>query len=176
MFSEQPEHVVAARLDRRAQRPIRRMQPARIGQDVPDFRQPGPLARVGRLVDQQVEQGHARAAADVHQVGEDVTDLEHHALGHGPDVHRLRRHEQPVQGGAEVGGESLDPLLVVLRAHAEVVAGPVGEAGRQGDVQLPGLLRHCLTTPGVQLIDCPVDYAENDRILNKEIRELSAAA
>jgi acetolactate synthase-1/2/3 large subunit len=41
--------------------------------------------------------------------------------------------------------------------------------------QLPGLLRHCLTTPGVQLIDCPVDYADNDRILNREIRELSAA-
>jgi acetolactate synthase-1/2/3 large subunit len=40
--------------------------------------------------------------------------------------------------------------------------------------QLPGLLHHCLTTPGVQLIDCPVDYADNDHILNREIRELSA--
>jgi acetolactate synthase-1/2/3 large subunit len=28
--------------------------------------------------------------------------------------------------------------------------------------------------PGVKLIDCPVDYSENDRILNKEIKELSA--
>jgi acetolactate synthase-1/2/3 large subunit len=40
--------------------------------------------------------------------------------------------------------------------------------------QLPELLRHCLDTPGVHLIDCPVDYADNDRILNKEIKELSA--
>ena len=39
---------------------------------------------------------------------------------------------------------------------------------------LPGLLRHCLDTPGVHLIDCPVDYSDNDRILNKEIKELSA--
>jgi acetolactate synthase I/II/III large subunit len=40
---------------------------------------------------------------------------------------------------------------------------------------LPGILAECLATPGVQLIDCPVDYSENDRILNKEIKELSAA-
>jgi len=40
---------------------------------------------------------------------------------------------------------------------------------------VPDLLRHCLDTPGVHLIDCPVDYSENDRILNKEIKELSAA-
>ncbi|HEY0012847.1 MAG TPA: acetolactate synthase large subunit [Allosphingosinicella sp.] len=40
---------------------------------------------------------------------------------------------------------------------------------------LPGLLAHCLSTPGVHLIDCPVDYADNDRILNKDIKELSAA-
>jgi acetolactate synthase-1/2/3 large subunit len=40
---------------------------------------------------------------------------------------------------------------------------------------LPGLLAECLGTDGVHLIDCPVDYADNDRILNKEIKELSAA-
>jgi acetolactate synthase-1/2/3 large subunit len=39
---------------------------------------------------------------------------------------------------------------------------------------VPALLRQCLDTPGVHLIDCPVDYSENDRILNKEIKELSA--
>ena len=39
---------------------------------------------------------------------------------------------------------------------------------------LPGLLQECLSTDGVHLIDCPVDYSENDRILNKEIKELSA--
>jgi acetolactate synthase-1/2/3 large subunit len=40
---------------------------------------------------------------------------------------------------------------------------------------LPGLLARCLDAPGVHLIDCPVDYSENDRILNKEIKELSAS-
>ncbi|HUE66390.1 MAG TPA: acetolactate synthase large subunit [Rhizomicrobium sp.] len=41
--------------------------------------------------------------------------------------------------------------------------------------QLPELLKSCLDTPGVHLVDCPVDYSDNDRILNKEIRKLSAA-
>jgi acetolactate synthase-1/2/3 large subunit len=39
---------------------------------------------------------------------------------------------------------------------------------------LPSLLRECLDTPGVHLIDCPVDYSDNDQILNKDIKELSA--
>jgi acetolactate synthase-1/2/3 large subunit len=39
---------------------------------------------------------------------------------------------------------------------------------------VPELLRRCLDTPGVHLIDCPVDYSENDHILNREIKELSA--
>jgi acetolactate synthase-1/2/3 large subunit len=40
---------------------------------------------------------------------------------------------------------------------------------------LPALLRKCLDTPGVNLIEAPVDYSENDAILNKQIKELSAA-
>jgi acetolactate synthase-1/2/3 large subunit len=39
---------------------------------------------------------------------------------------------------------------------------------------LKELLAHCRDTPGVHLIDCPVDYADNDRILNREIKELAA--
>ena len=41
--------------------------------------------------------------------------------------------------------------------------------------ELPELLKKCLDTPGVNLIDCPVDYSDNDSILNKQIKELSAA-
>ena len=37
------------------------------------------------------------------------------------------------------------------------------------------LLAHCRDTPGVHVIDCPVDYSENDRILNTEIKDLSRA-
>jgi len=36
------------------------------------------------------------------------------------------------------------------------------------------LLKQCLDTPGVHLVDCPVDYVDNDRILNNEIKELAA--
>jgi len=36
-------------------------------------------------------------------------------------------------------------------------------------------LNTCLNTKGVHLIDCPVDYSENDDILNKKIKERSAA-
>ena len=38
---------------------------------------------------------------------------------------------------------------------------------------LTTLLKHCLDTPGVHLIDCPVDYSENGQILNKDIKDLS---
>jgi acetolactate synthase-1/2/3 large subunit len=40
---------------------------------------------------------------------------------------------------------------------------------------LPGILQTALSTPGVHLIDCPVDYVDNDRILNVEIKKQSAA-
>ena len=40
---------------------------------------------------------------------------------------------------------------------------------------LKELLTHCRDTPGVHLIDCPVDYSENDQILNKDIKVLSKA-
>ncbi len=39
---------------------------------------------------------------------------------------------------------------------------------------LKELLATCLGSDGVHLIDCPVDYSDNDRILNHEIKELSA--
>lgn len=36
------------------------------------------------------------------------------------------------------------------------------------------LVQKCLEEPGVHVIDCPVDYSENDHILNHKIQELSA--
>ncbi len=38
---------------------------------------------------------------------------------------------------------------------------------------LATLLTECLDTPGVHLVDCPIDYSDNDRVLNKEIKQLS---
>jgi acetolactate synthase-1/2/3 large subunit len=40
--------------------------------------------------------------------------------------------------------------------------------------EIPALLEKCLNTPGVNLIEVPVDYSDNDLILNKQIKELSA--
>jgi acetolactate synthase-1/2/3 large subunit len=40
---------------------------------------------------------------------------------------------------------------------------------------LAPLMEHCHSAPGVHVIDCPVDYSENDRILNYEIQERAAA-
>ncbi|MCB1641487.1 MAG: acetolactate synthase large subunit, partial [Xanthomonadales bacterium] len=37
------------------------------------------------------------------------------------------------------------------------------------------ILQHCIDTHGVHLIDVPIDYSDNDRILNNEIKQLSAA-
>jgi acetolactate synthase I/II/III large subunit len=39
---------------------------------------------------------------------------------------------------------------------------------------LKELLAHCNSTPGVHLIDCPVDYSDNDKILNRDIKDLAA--
>ena len=39
---------------------------------------------------------------------------------------------------------------------------------------LKSIIDKSLNTPGVHLIDCPVDYSENDKILNIDIKELSA--
>ncbi|MFL2920242.1 MAG: thiamine pyrophosphate-dependent enzyme, partial [Thalassobaculaceae bacterium] len=36
------------------------------------------------------------------------------------------------------------------------------------------ILETCLSNPGVHLIDCPVDYSDNDEILNNRIKEDSA--
>jgi acetolactate synthase-1/2/3 large subunit len=44
----------------------------------------------------------------------------------------------------------------------------------ESSAHLCELVKHCLDTPGVHLIDCPVDYNENDQILNKDLKALAA--
>ena len=43
----------------------------------------------------------------------------------------------------------------------------------KNSAELEPLLEKCLNTDGFHLIDCPVDYSENDQILNNDIKELS---
>ena len=45
----------------------------------------------------------------------------------------------------------------------------------ESSAELPELLEKCLNTDGVHVIECPVDYSENDEILNNQIKALSAA-
>jgi acetolactate synthase-1/2/3 large subunit len=48
-----------------------------------------------------------------------------------------------------------------------------GAAGWRVSVQhqLPEILDHCLNTPGVHLIELPIDYAENESVLIEELRK-----
>ena len=86
------------------------------------------------------------------------------------DAYGMIRWKQANMGFADFGLTYGNPDFV---KYAESYG---AHGHRVGDAQaVPDLLRHCLDTPGVHLIDCPVDYSENDRILNKEIKELSAA-
>lgn len=39
---------------------------------------------------------------------------------------------------------------------------------------LVSLIQNCATKGGVHLIDIPIDYSENDQILNKDLPKLSA--
>jgi acetolactate synthase-1/2/3 large subunit len=50
--------------------------------------------------------------------------------------------------------------------------GAHGVRVEKAEALLP-IMESCLSRPGVHLIDCPVDYSDNDRILNKEIKEIS---
>jgi acetolactate synthase I/II/III large subunit len=52
--------------------------------------------------------------------------------------------------------------------------GGIGHRVESAEV-LPGILNTALSTPGVHLIDCPVDYVDNDQILNIDIKKHSAS-
>ena len=55
-------------------------------------------------------------------------------------------------------------------------AGAYGAHGHRvtSSANLLTTMQSCHEQPGVHVIEVPVDYSENDRILNHEIQELSA--
>ncbi|MEL7469491.1 MAG: acetolactate synthase large subunit [Pseudomonadota bacterium] len=71
-----------------------------------------------------------------------------------------------VDWGLEYGNPDFVKYAESYGAHGHRVESSEG---------LSSLLESCLSTPGVHLIDCPVDYAENDQILNIDIKKQSAA-
>ncbi|WP_322104953.1 acetolactate synthase large subunit [Paraburkholderia sp. J41] len=51
--------------------------------------------------------------------------------------------------------------------------GAHGHRVRAAD-ELAPLIAQCFATPGVHVIDVPIDYSDNERVLNREIKRLSA--
>ena len=85
------------------------------------------------------------------------------------DAYGMIRWKQANMGFADFGLTYGNPDFV---KYAESY-GAIGHRVESAE-GLPAILQECLSTPGVHLIDCPVDYSENDQILNKDIKALSA--
>lgn len=85
------------------------------------------------------------------------------------DAYGMIRWKQANMGFADFGLTYGNPDFV---KYAE----SYGAAGHRvtSAEHLTDLLDTCLSAPGVHLIDCPVDYCENDQILNHDIKRLSA--
>jgi acetolactate synthase-1/2/3 large subunit len=86
------------------------------------------------------------------------------------DAYGMIRWKQANMGFADFGLTYGNPDFV---AYAEAYGANGHRA--ESSAHLKELLAHCRDTPGVHLIDCPIDYSENDQILNKDIKELSKA-
>lgn len=80
------------------------------------------------------------------------------------------RWKQAAMGFADWGLRYGNPDFV---RYAESY-GAHGHRVESADALLP-LMANCLDASGVHLIDCPVDYLENDEILNRRIKRQSAA-
>lgn len=86
------------------------------------------------------------------------------------DAYGMIRWKQANLGFADFGLTYGNPDFVAYAESYGATGHRVESSGHLREV-----LGHCHSTPGVHLIDCPVDYTQNDRILNKDIRELSRA-
>jgi acetolactate synthase I/II/III large subunit len=80
------------------------------------------------------------------------------------DAYGMIRWKQQDMGLPDYGLEFSNPDFVL---YAESY-GASGHRVAQ-TVQLAGLLRQCLDTPGVHLIDCPIDYSDSQRQLFEDI-------
>ncbi|KWV90662.1 acetolactate synthase large subunit [Erythrobacter sp. YT30] len=85
------------------------------------------------------------------------------------DAYGMIRWKQANMGFADYGLTYGNPDFVEYAKSYGAHGHRVTSAAHLTDV-----LAQTLDTPGVHVIDCPVDYSENDRILNHEIKELSA--
>ena len=86
------------------------------------------------------------------------------------DAYGMIRWKQANMGFADFGLTYGNPDFVKYAESYGAIGHRVESAAHLKEV-----LAHCRDTPGVHLIDCPVDYCENDQILNKDLKELSKA-
>ncbi|AHL74371.1 acetolactate synthase [Stutzerimonas stutzeri] len=87
------------------------------------------------------------------------------------DGYGMIRWKQSNMGFADYGLDYGNPDFV---QYAQSY-GAQGHRVESAEGFLP-LLERCLSTPGVHVIDCPVDYSENDFILNTELKRRSLLA
>lgn len=86
------------------------------------------------------------------------------------DAYGMIRWKQANMGLADFGLTYGNPDFVRLAESFGAIGHRVAFAS-----DLAPMLAHCFATDGVHVIDCPVDYRENDAILNDEIARLAAA-
>ena len=84
------------------------------------------------------------------------------------DAYGMIKWKQASMGFADFGLDMGNPDFVT---YAESY-GATGHRLKTGSDLIP-LLESCFTTSGVHLVDVPVDYSDNDRILNKELKQRS---
>ncbi len=86
------------------------------------------------------------------------------------DAYGMIKWKQSNLGFENFGLDFGNPDFVKYAESYGAVGHRVSSASDLGE-----LLEHCHQTEAVHVIDCPVDYSENDQILNSDIKKLSAA-
>lgn len=84
------------------------------------------------------------------------------------DSYGMIRWKQANMGFEDFGLQYGNPDFVKYAESYGAVGHRIGNSAELEDV-----MQECLNSDGVHLIDCPIDYADNDRILNVEIKENS---
>ncbi len=87
------------------------------------------------------------------------------------DGYGMIRWKQSNMGFTDFGLDYGNPDFVIYAQSY----GAIGHRVESAEGFLP-LLERCISEPGVHVIDCQVDYSENDFILNSELKRRSALA
>ena len=101
------------------------------------------------------------------------------ALRGGPGGYRKRLEAEKcavyyAKGVRRAGGGFRQGSLDLTRVSAETHKGHGAEGHHlESTDQLAGILKNCLDAPGVHLVEVPVDYSENERVLIEELNAIT---